>query len=140
MPDRNSLIAISDQGNFVRAQFIRDDFGRLSGIGKVEMRHLLGISGHPLSKSFEKAAQDCEAIERLGNGDYFVIFELNHRILRYSSLLRPPKLFAVPPGISNTPPNGGIEAMTLLPDGIILIMTENFSAKTKENKQPSDFI
>ncbi len=125
-PNGDGLIAVSDHGDLLRARLRVDGRGRLQGLSEAEMHRLRGIDGRPLPQGLDKRHQDAEAVERLADGSYLVSFERRHRVLRYADLLGRPSLFATPPGIGEAPRNGGLEAMTPLPDGRILLLSEKF--------------
>ncbi len=131
-PKGDALIAVTDQGDLLRAKLLHDNKGWLVGLGDVSLQRLRDVDGKHLSRRPDKRDQDAEAIERLADGSYLVSFEVRHRILRYESLRERPTLFARPPGIKKAPRNGGMEAMTPLPDGRILVMTEKFRTKGKK--------
>jgi hypothetical protein len=130
-PGGDALIAVTDQGDLLRAKLLHDKKGRLKGLGDVRLHRLRGVDGKHLSRRADKRDQDAEAIERLAGGGYLVSFEIRHRVLRYEGLRERPTLFSIPPGIEGAPRNGGLEAMTPLPDGRILVLTEKFRAKGK---------
>jgi hypothetical protein len=74
---------------------------------------------------------DAEALTRAPDGSFLVEFESVHRIWRYAP---PPATFdslplpvPVPPELSNAPSNGGLESITVLPDGRLLAITEEFA-------------
>ena len=104
------------------------------------MHRLRGLNGQPLSRRLDKREQDAEAVERLADGSYLVSFEGNHRILRYASLKSQPTLFAIPPGIAEAPRNGGLEAMTPLADGRVLVLSEKFHSEEDGGKGKGDYI
>jgi hypothetical protein len=76
-----------------------------------------------------KGQQDAEALARGADGGLLVAFEVAHRLWRYPADLarrdgRPSALLA-PPGLSQAPINGGIEALASLSDGSLLALTED---------------
>jgi len=124
--DGTEMTAVSDQGDLLRARLLLDKSGKLIGLDKTRFHRLRGIKGSYISRRADKLDQDAEAVERLADGSYLVSFEVRHRVLRYTDLTAKPSLFAVPPGIGKAPRNGGLEAMTALPDGRILVLSEKF--------------
>lgn len=70
---------------------------------------------------------DSEDITRLDSGDLLVALEGKHRILRYvaSDPGAKPRPAPVPDGVDDAPGNGGIEALTVLPSGGLLILLED---------------
>lgn len=125
-PDGQDLTAVTDHGDLLHARLRRDGAGRLQGLDDARMYRLRGLDGQPLSQRPDKRDQDTEAVERLGDGGYLVSFEVRHRVLRYGRLTGQPRIFAKPPGIAKAPRNGGLEAMTPLPDGRVLVLSEKF--------------
>ena len=128
-PDGQSITALTDHGNVLRARLVLDKSGRLLGLEGSEMFRLRDLDGRKLSRRLDKRDQDTEAVERLADGSYLVPFEIRHRILAYEDLKARPTEFATPDELKMAPRNGGLEAMTALPDGRILVMTEKLRAK-----------
>ncbi|MDP6342320.1 MAG: esterase-like activity of phytase family protein [Alphaproteobacteria bacterium] len=126
--DGRRLVAITDLGNWLRAELQFDGDGRLTGLAGVALGRLKGENGAPLPEKGGKRERDAEAVERLARGGYLVSFERRHRVLRYPGvdLAGRPVPFAIPPDIDGAPRNGGVEAMTPLPDGRILLLSEDF--------------
>ncbi|MDA1100718.1 MAG: esterase-like activity of phytase family protein [Proteobacteria bacterium] len=139
-PDGDGLIAVSDHGDLLQARLLLDNKGWLQGLTEAELHRLRGVAGQPLSQRPDKRDQDAEAVARLGDGSYLVSFEVRHRILRYTSLSERPSLFAIPPGIAQAPRNGGLEAMTALPDGRILVLSEKFRTTNSGDDGEGDYI
>ena len=131
MPKGDGLIALNDHGDVLQAMFVRGKVGQLTGLDIISSHRLRGVNGEHLTKRLDKRDQDAEAIERLMDGSFLVSFEIRHRMLRYKELKARPSLFSVPPGIEKAPRNGGIESMAPLPDGRILVLTENYRTKGK---------
>jgi hypothetical protein len=139
-PDGGSMIAVSDYGDVLRAQLQHDGRDRLQGLSDSEMFRLRGVAGRPLSRRSDKRDQDAEAVAGLDDGSYLVSFEVRHRVLRYGSLSGQPSLFATPPGIARAPRNGGLEAMTSLPDGRVLVLSEKFRTTKDGDDGEGDYI
>ena len=76
------MIAVTDQGDLLRARLLHDKKGWLKGLGDVRLHRLRGVDGKHLSRRADKRDQDAEAIERLAGGGYLVSFEIRHRVLR----------------------------------------------------------
>lgn len=115
-----TVTAISDVGHWWRAPLLMRD-GQLAGVGTIRhgpLRDAAGVAlpGSPLG--------DAECLARLANGDWLVGFERRHRILRYRDLAGPGVPFDTPPGLTGSPNNGGLEALTLLRDGRLLAISE----------------
>ena len=139
-PDGKGLTAVSDQGDVLLARLLWDGVGRLQGLADAVMHRLRGLDGQPLSWRPDKREQDAEAVESLADGSYLVSFEGNHRVLRYAGLLSRPALFAIPPGIAKAPRNGGLEAMTPLADGRVLVLSEKFRSEKDGGKGKGYYI
>lgn len=120
--DGQRLTAISDEGRWLTARLRYTEDGRLAGLDEARLGALLGLDGRPLA---DKTEQDAESLAVLGDGSLLVGFEHRHRLWRYRQLdpaVAEP--YPAPPGLENTPPNGGIESLALLPDGRVLALTE----------------
>lgn len=122
------LTAVTDRGHWLSARIVRDAAGRLADLVDGDLTPLRGLDGKPLTGN----ARDAEAVERVGDGDYLVSFERHHRIWRIhvhdgnpAGLPRP---LATPAGLRRSPTNGGAEAIAPLPDGRLLLLTEDLSA------------
>jgi hypothetical protein len=74
--------------------------------------------------------RDAEALAQTRDGSFLVGFEGAHRIWRYSAppntLTSTPTAVPIPSAIARAPSNGGIEGLAILPDGRLLILTEQF--------------
>ena len=135
--DGRQLTAVSDQGDLFQARLVLDKTGTLQALAEPRLHRLRSVKGAYISRRADKLDQDAEAVERLSDGSYLISFEIRHRVLRYENLVAKPSLFAVPPGIKKAPRNGGLEAMTPLPDGRILVLSEKFR-RNKGGKKEGD--
>ena len=103
---------------------MRDDAGRLVGLTDGELGPLRDAWGRPVAEEW----RDAEAVERLPDGDWLVSFEGEHRVWRYPAeaggLQGRPVPFRTPKAIARAPANGGVEALTPLPDGRILMLAQ----------------
>ncbi|MFQ5852023.1 MAG: esterase-like activity of phytase family protein [Candidatus Binatia bacterium] len=124
--DSNSLYAVSDYGYWFSARLRHDVQGRLTGLGPWEMGPLLTPEGGIA----EGRLRDAEALVRDQDGSLIVAFEQNHRLWRYPPAVNPfafrPKVLPVPPELLKAPGNGGLEAVTVLPDSRLLLLTEDY--------------
>jgi hypothetical protein len=88
---------------------------------------LLTRSGAAASGSL----RDAEALTRTRDGSFLVAFEGVHRIWRYAAppltMKSVPEVVKTPPEIARAPANGGMEGIASLPDGRLLILTEEFA-------------
>lgn len=122
-PD-NRLYAVSDRGNWVAARMVFDSDGRLADLTDWEIKPLLSPDKTPV----KGVLTDAEALARAPDGSFIVAFEQAHRLWRYppppASFNSPPAPVATPPELAKAPANGGLEAITVLPDGRMLALTE----------------
>ena len=119
------LLAVSDSGAWLEASVALDDSLRPVGFGLGRTGRLADEQGRPLPRG---AMSDAEDLARLPDGRFLVAFERWHRIRLYPRLDAPARHVSPPPGLSEAPRNGGIEALTVLPDGRILAIAESLPA------------
>jgi hypothetical protein len=119
--------AISDNGYWFSAQMIRDENDQLMNLVDWQIAPLLTRSGAAASGSL----RDAEALTRTRDGSFLVAFEGVHRIWRYAAppltMKSVPEVVKTPPEIARAPANGGMEGIASLPDGRLLILTEEFA-------------
>jgi len=128
-PDGGALIAISDNGYWLTAKPIYDRAGRLDAIAP---EGEIGVLQDPIGKPVRGRRRDAEEITALPEG-LAVAFEGEHRVWIYPNdgapFARAPIVVEMPRGLSRAPSNKGIETMTGLADGRLMIVTEGlFSA------------
>jgi len=116
--------AVSDRGFWLSARMHLQTDGRLLNLADWQIAPLLTPAKRPVNK----ALTDAEGLAQAPDGTFLVSFEHAHRIWRYPA---PPETLsgaAVPvplPGeISKAPKNGGLEAISVRPDGQILAIAE----------------
>jgi hypothetical protein len=104
-----------------------DAQGRLLDLTNGNIQPILSTDGNPVSHPFA----DAEALVRAPDGSFLVGFEQRPRIWRYAP---PPATFSslpipipVPPELASAPRDGGLESVTILPDGKILAIAEQFA-------------
>ena len=118
------LAAVSDRGHWFTARIVRNEAGRLAGLANAELGPLEDPEGQPVADEW----RDAESLERLPNGDWLVSFERAHRVWRYPAgtdgLRGLPAPFPTPKAIAHAPANGGVEALTPLADGRILMLAQ----------------
>lgn len=123
-PDGRSLYAVSDRGFLLSARLRHDGNGRLASIDAWTIARLLTPEGRVVNRG----EHDAEALARDRDGSLIVAFEQAHRLWRYppppAAFVSPPRPIPAPPELSSAPLNGGIEAVTVLPDGRLLALTE----------------
>jgi hypothetical protein len=121
------LYSVSDRGYWISAQMNFDGDGRLTDLTDWNIQPILSTNGTPVAG----ALYDAEALTRALDGSLLVAFEGIHRIWRYAQPAATfdslPLPVPVPPELANAPSNGGLESITVLPDGRILAFTEEFA-------------
>lgn len=125
-PDGRTLTSISDVGGWLTATIEYDGEANLAGLSGARIGQLRGLDGRPIEA---KAEADAEAMARLPDGSWLVAFERHHRLWRYPSLTAVPVPVEGPAEIGRQPANGGLEAMTVLPDGRVLAISEEYSER-----------
>ena len=119
------LTTVTDRGHWFTARIVRDRTGRLVDLTEAALGPLLDLRGRPVAGEW----RDAEALEPLPNGDWLVSFEGRHRVWRYAAetggLEGRPVPFPTPKDITAAPLNGGLEALTPLSDGRILMLAES---------------
>jgi hypothetical protein len=124
-PDGRTLTAISDLGHWLTLELRQDSSGRLLGIGAATLQPVRNLQGRPL---VDKRWADGEALARDGDGSLLVAFERHHRIWRYAAdaavRARPAAPVDAPAALRQLPANTGIEAMAVLEQGRILLISE----------------
>ncbi|MDP6707209.1 MAG: esterase-like activity of phytase family protein [Alphaproteobacteria bacterium] len=126
--DGRRFVAVSDLGRWLTGKLLLAADGRLEGLAEVSMSPLPDTDGRPVNA--DAGMHDAEAVERQGDGGYLVSFERRHRLWRYP----PPaglagdraKRFLRPDDFDRLPVNGGIEALAVLADGGVLMLSEAF--------------
>ena len=120
------LYAVSDNGYWISAKMVTDPNGVLSDLIDWRIASILTATKTPVNG----AMRDAEALAVTRDGSFLVAFEGNHRIWRYDP---PPQTFEsapiavpIPAAIARAPSNGGIEGLTMLSDGRLLALTEEF--------------
>ncbi len=123
----HTLFAVSDRGYGLSARLIHDRTGRLTGVRQWDIAPLKTPDGPRVKRRMI----DAEAVVRERDGAWLVAFENRHRIWRYppspAAFAALPQSVQTPGELSRAPRNGGVESMTRLPDGRLLLLTEKFS-------------
>lgn len=121
------LYAVSDRGIWLSARMLLDSNGRLLNLSDWEIAPLLTPKGTPMNG---RLMTDAEALAQAPDGSFIVAFERIHRLWRYRA---PPETFSspavpvsMPSEIFKAPRNGGLEAVSVLPDGRIFVIAEEF--------------
>lgn len=127
-PDNATLTAISDVGGWFTAAIEFDGKGNLTGLGKGRIGPLRDLSGRPL---IGKQVSDAEGMALMPDGSWLVSFEGEHRIWHYPTLDGIPRALGVPGNFDRQPNNGGVEAITVLPDGRIVAISEEYTIRPR---------
>jgi len=120
--DGKRLIAVSDDGRLI--------VGTLAHTARGTMKSWTVERQVPLPELEDAAKKDAdaEALLRQPDGSWLVSFERRHRILRYPGAEDgpegTPEALEVPASLKSLPPNKGIEALALRPDGILVAFAE----------------
>jgi hypothetical protein len=124
-PSGKYCVTVSDRGDWMKAELKYDKKGRLQGIGNAQIHRLRDVIGARLSGKFYSDAED---LIRIGKDRVLVSFEHAQRVWSYkfedgivSGRAKP---VAIPKIIQKAPRNGGVEAMTVLHDGRVLMLVE----------------
>ncbi len=125
-PDNRTLTSISDVGSWFTATIERDDKGNLKGLANGRIGPLRDLSGKPL---VDKSWADAEGMALMADGSWLVSFEGHHRIWHYPTLDSVPRAINVPGNFDRQPNNGGVETMTVLPDGRIVAISEEYTIR-----------
>lgn len=132
-PDGRQMLAVSDRGYWVGATLDYRD-GRLDGVHNLMIAPLLDLGGRPLRDN-EDFSADAEALAEIPGSGLVVAFEGQHRLWHYGAgfgdFMMQKAAHALPlpvdiaDAIAALPGNGGIEAMTALPDGSLVAIAED---------------
>lgn len=116
--DGDDIVAVSDTGAWLRFAVHVDGLGRPQGVAHLRGGRLGDAGGN-------KADGDAEEISASGDGGWLVAFERRHRVWRYGpDLAARPEDVALPAQIADLGANEGIEALTRLGDGRLLLIAE----------------
>mgnify|MGYP002640750841 CR=1 FL=1 len=118
-PDGRRLTAVSDRGSWFQATVLYRN-GRLSGLKDPQSSELRNGAGRPVKDK----NGDAESIATHDGTSILVSFERRHRVGRYTSPASPASPVTIPSEIQNLSNNGGVEAMTHLCNGQLLLVAE----------------
>lgn len=130
-PDASRLIAVSDHGSWLSVPMTHDAAGRLTHIGPGELGPLLDTAGQPIAG---RMMRDAEELVDLGES-WLVSFEGKHRLWRYhghdsihgmAGITGMPRFHPHPRALRQADDNGGMEALTQLANGHLLVISESF--------------
>lgn len=121
-----ALVAINDQGNWLKADF------NLTGMQPVASARVLPFD--PTAFEASKVDYDAESLVALPDG-YLVGFEQQHRLMKLPAIGEPATHYETGVDLSGLSNNSGIEAMTKLPDGRLLMFAE--SGRDTQGRTPA---
>jgi hypothetical protein len=126
--DGNDLTAVTDQGYRLTAKLARDNNGAIIGLLNGDLSLIHGTDNRPLKDA--KTSRDAEGMTARANGNLCVSFERKHRVYCYRSgadpLISEASRIKLPKDVKKASPNGGLEAITELADGRLLVLTEKY--------------
>ncbi len=132
--DGNGMVSLTDKGYWITARLRYDTGGELVGIGNGAIGSLIDPKGRRIART---SRGDAESLARLGAALVVGLEGRRHRLWLYPPgahpFARPPRRLATPSALRLARINGGIEAMTELPRGRLLIVAEKYP------KPPADF-
>jgi len=118
--DGTEFTAVSDGGVWTGGTLTYNTEGTLSGVSGVTIEPIRGANGKPLIG----AQGDAESLALAQGGDLIVAFERDPKLRKYPDGEDLPKVLPSPDGIERAPPNKGMEAVTRLLNGDLLVVTE----------------
>jgi len=126
--DGKHLTAVTDRGYRLTAKLARDENGAIIAFLNADLSLIHNIDNQPLKDV--KTSRDAEGLTARANGDLCVSFERKHRIYCYRSgkdpLTSKARKVKLPKDVKKTSPNGGLEAITEMTDGRMLVLTEKY--------------
>jgi hypothetical protein len=127
--DGTRFVAVTDESHWILGRLAYDD-GDLRAATGERIAPLLAPDATPL-RGKRGDAEGLAATSAGLDGDLFVSFEGDHRLLRYAfgrdGVLAVPTELPLPIDARAASPNEGIEGLTLLRDGRLLAMSERFA-------------
>lgn len=121
--DGRRFVAVADIGSWMTGALRYDERGFLVGIADVSLEPLRDAAGRPLSSKYKG---DAESLTEAVDGGYLVGFEGQHRLVHYPRVGGAGQPITPPSDLHEAPSNGGVETMTTLADGRLLVITETW--------------
>jgi hypothetical protein len=130
-PDTLEMLAVSDVGHWLHTHLVHEG-GMLVGLENSTLAPAMGMDGEPL----EGLGGDIEGLATDSGGLVLVSLERDHQILTFDFSGTPslagalkegtrPVARIIPPAPDTLEPNGGMEALVALQDGVLLTVTES---------------
>ncbi len=123
------LTAVSDRGRWLVAELRHSADGTLTGLGRAHLGSLRDIDGKPVAGRKRRDAEDLAVMPGKG---LLVSFEGDHRLAVYAadgesppSPSGTPRPLPHPADLARADANGGMEAVTRLADGRLLVIRED---------------
>ncbi|SDF44795.1 hypothetical protein SAMN05216241_101128 [Limimonas halophila] len=115
------LTAVSDAGAWLRAAVDLDARGAPQGVSAARMGRLRDSRSNAI---LNKTDGDAESLARAAGGGLLVAFEGRHRIRSYGGPDAAARPVPIPDAVADAAPNKGLEAVTKLSDGRLLLIAE----------------
>lgn len=119
-PDGQTATAISDGASWMRLRLRYAEDGRLIGADGIDFGRLRDADGHP---PVDRNRRDTESVTPYGDG-ILMAHEGEHRLSFRTTLNQPAQDLPVPPSLLSATKNGGVEALTALRDGTLVMLGE----------------
>lgn len=127
--DGRWLTAVSDRGRWLVAELRHTADGTLRGLGQAHLGPLRDFDGKPVTG---EERRDAEELAVLPDREFLVSFEGHHRFVVVAtdgrippSLSSTPRPLPHPAEIAGADSNAGMEAVTRLDDGRLLVLSED---------------
>lgn len=117
------ITAVSDKGHLMSLHLTYSASGRLSGVAEADISPLRDTDGDVLDSKHDS---DAEALAAFPDGRRLIAFERRHRINSYADTWKSAHQLTLPPQFLLMGRNGGVEALSVLPDGRLLALSEGF--------------
>ena len=118
------FIALTDKGHLLEGQLIRDAAGRLQKVDAGPLVALRDVEGAILGKR----ASDSEGLAVAPQGGFYVSFEGQHRIRRYTAPDQPAQRVTGHPDFANMQMNSSLEALAIDARGHLFTLPERSGA------------
>lgn len=127
--DGTHFVSVSDQGHWITGDLTYGADGNLVGVANVRAAPILDADGKPLEGKTEADSEGLAFADPYDlNGDAFVSFERDHRILRFDfandGVTARGMPVDAPPGLKTLGNNEGLEALAMLADGKLAAISE----------------
>lgn len=121
-----SFVAVSDRGFWVRGALGYNGKGDLISVSGVRLEPITGPAGLELTG---RPWRDAESLAVGTDGAVVIAFEDAHRLWSYAGRDARPIPVPPPPRLERAPRNGGIEALTVVPPGHLVALSERLEVE-----------